>query len=75
MNNTMSRGLKDTEAAKLLGLHPQTLRNMRCKGEGPAYYKIGRAVRYRSEDLISFIRDRKIEPRNLGHFRGDKGCS
>jgi hypothetical protein len=64
MNNTMSRGLKDTEAAAMLGLHPQTLRNMRCKGEGPAYYKIGRAVRYLPEDLISYVSDRKIEPRN-----------
>lgn len=64
MENTLSRGLKDTKAAEMLGLHPQTLRNMRSKGEGPAYYKIGRAVRYWPEDLISYIRDRKIEPRN-----------
>jgi predicted DNA-binding transcriptional regulator AlpA len=64
INNILVRGLKDTEAAEMLGLHPQTLRNRRSKGEGPPYYKIGRSVRYWSEDLISYIRERKIEPRH-----------
>jgi predicted DNA-binding transcriptional regulator AlpA len=61
MNNTMSRGLKDTEAAEMLGLHPQTLRNMRCKGEGPAYHKLGKAVRYLEKDLLAYLEKRKIE--------------
>ena len=61
MNNTLSRGLKDTEAAELLGLHPQTLRNMRCKGEGPAYHKLGRAVRHLEKDLSAYLEKRKIQ--------------
>ena len=61
MNNTMSRGLKDTEAAKLLGLHPQTLRNMRCRNEGPTYHKLGRAVRYLEKDLLSYLEKRRIQ--------------
>ena len=63
MNNTLSRGLKDTEAAKLLGLHPQTLRNMRCKREGPVYYKLNRAVRYLEKDLLDYLEKRKIQTR------------
>jgi hypothetical protein len=61
MNNTMSRGLKDTEAAKLLGLHPQTLRNMRCRGAGPIYHKLGRAVRYLEKDLAAYLEKRRIQ--------------
>ena len=63
MNNTMSRGLKDTEAAKLLGLHPQTLRNMRCRGVVRVYYKLNKAVRYLAEDLIAYREARKIQTR------------
>jgi len=63
MENTLSRGLKDTEAAELLGLHPQTLRNMRCRGEGPAYHKLGRAVRYLEKDLSAYLEKRKIQTR------------
>lgn len=34
-------------AAKLLGLHPDTLRRLRREGGGPPFVRIGRAVRYR----------------------------
>ena len=61
MKNTLSRGLKDTEAAEMLGLHPQTLRNMRCRNEGPAYHKLGRAVRYLEKDLLTYLEKRKIQ--------------
>jgi excisionase family DNA binding protein len=64
MNNTMSRGLKDTEAAKLLGLHPQTLRNMRSRGEGPIYHKLGRTVRYLEKDLAAYLDKRRIQTRS-----------
>lgn len=64
MNNTWSRGLKDTEAAEMLGLHPQTLRNMRCRGERPAYHKLGRAVRYLEKDLLAYLEKRRIQTRS-----------
>lgn len=31
-------------------------------GKGPAYLKIGRLVRYRPEDVISFCLEHRIEP-------------
>ncbi len=58
----MDRGIKDTEAAKNLGVAPQTLRNMRCQGKGPPYFRIGRAVRYSVEDLNRYIEARKVDP-------------
>jgi predicted DNA-binding transcriptional regulator AlpA len=35
-----------TEMAYLLGLSARTLENLRLKGGGPPYIKLGRAVRY-----------------------------
>ena len=63
MNKPTSHGLKDTEAGPILGLRPQTLRNKRSKGEGPPYYKIGRAVRYLEKDLLDYLEKRKIQTR------------
>lgn len=45
------------EAARLLKLHPQTLAAWRMGKAGVVlpFVKIGRAVRYRHEDIIAFI--------------------
>ncbi|WP_067783560.1 helix-turn-helix domain-containing protein [Actinomyces vulturis] len=43
------------EAAKLLKVSEGTLRNWRYDGVGPAFFKCGRAVRYRQEDLEEWI--------------------
>ena len=64
MDNDTSHGVKDTEAGPILGLHPQTLRNKRSRGEGPPYYKIGRAVRYIKEDLYAYRDARKVQTKN-----------
>ena len=62
MNTELTLPLNDVQAAEVLGLRPQTLRNMRCRGEGPAYVKLGRAVRYALEDLHAYTEARKIRP-------------
>ena len=46
------------DAARLLGLHPDTLRRLRRVGGGPRYVKIGRAIRYRSDDVDSWAASR-----------------
>lgn len=38
-------------AAAYLDLAPSTLNKMRIFGTGPAFFRLGRAVRYRREDL------------------------
>ena len=43
-----------TVAAKL-NLSPRTLQAWRGQGRGPAYVTLGRAIRYRLEDIERFI--------------------
>lgn len=47
--------LTTPQAAEYLGLAVSTLNKWRCWGGGPAYLKLGRAVRYRQEDLDAFM--------------------
>lgn len=49
-----------TQAADYLGLAVSTLNKWRCHGGGPVFIKMGRAVRYRVEDLEAFIQSRII---------------
>lgn len=47
--------LRTTEAANFLGVKKSTLEAWRCRGGGPVYLKLSKAVRYRKEDLDDFI--------------------
>jgi len=47
--------LRPTEAARTLGLHPQTLANFRHFGRGPQFVKLGTAVRYDVDALRVFV--------------------
>jgi hypothetical protein len=47
--------LDETNAARILGLSVKTLRRWRWAGKGPAFLKIGGAVRYDRDDLEGFI--------------------
>lgn len=48
--------LRETEVAARLGLAVSTLRVWRWAGKGPAFVKLGTAVRYRPEDVEDFVR-------------------
>ena len=54
MNEGRQR-LRTPAAAKYLGLAPRTLEKMRLTGNGPQYYKLGRAVVYDTQDLDRWI--------------------
>lgn len=43
------------EVADYLGIPIQTLAQWRWRNEGPAYVRVGRLIRYRKEDLLSFV--------------------
>jgi len=45
----------EREAAMRLGLSVKTLRRWRWSRRGPAWVKVGAAVRYAPEDLSAFI--------------------
>ena len=50
----MPRLLNEREAAQFLTLKVATLRRWRWSGSGPAFIKLGGAVRYDPADLESF---------------------
>ena len=48
------------EAAAYLGLAVSTLNKWHCYGTGPEFLKLGRAVRYRQDDLDAFLETRRL---------------
>jgi hypothetical protein len=59
---TQDRYVNDVEAAQILSVSPQTLRNWRFLGRGPAYSKRGRMCRYKVADLLYFMDSGRIDP-------------
>jgi predicted site-specific integrase-resolvase len=58
--------LTEREAAPRLGVSPHTLRTWRRLGRGPRYLKLGKAVRYRPEDVEAYKAAMQIDPMNTG---------
>jgi hypothetical protein len=52
--------LTPSEAAMRTGLKEATLAQMRCRGDGPAFHKISRFVRYDSVELERWMRSRRF---------------
>lgn len=51
----MKNLLKEAEAAAFLRLKASTLRQWRNLGRGPAYYRVGGAIRYDQAALEKFL--------------------
>jgi len=47
-------------------LTPKTLANLASRGLGPPYFKVGRKVVYRTEDLLEWLSSRAIEIKTVG---------
>jgi hypothetical protein len=62
--------LVEVRAAELLGLSTRTLQAWRLKGEGPAFVRAGRAIRYRRRDLVSWVEANTVPSGNLGRGIG-----
>ena len=54
--------LDDAGAAEVLGCAPRTLANWRSAGRGPRFFRVGRLIRYRLEDLLSYCDARAVDP-------------
>ncbi|RPJ84866.1 MAG: DNA-binding protein [Acidobacteria bacterium] len=54
--------LTEATAATRLGLKVATLRAWRHQGRGPAYVRLGRAIRYLPGDLDDFLRANRYGP-------------
>lgn len=50
--------------ARILGISPITLQQLRARAAGPPFFRIGRTVRYRLGDVIAW-RDARIIGRTL----------
>jgi excisionase family DNA binding protein len=56
------RTLTDIEVATRLGVSRFTVRSWRLKGVGPRFLKMGRAVRYRLEDVQEYEQRVLVNP-------------
>jgi predicted DNA-binding transcriptional regulator AlpA len=52
--------LRTSGAAAITGLSVSTLNKLRCSGGGPAFLKLGRAVRYKPVDLKDWLDSRRV---------------
>ena len=53
--------LDSEQAAALTGFTPKALERMRHRDEGPPFYRIGKSVRYRVEDLRAWMEAGRVE--------------
>ncbi len=54
--------INEREASKVLNIAAQTLRNWRYLQKGPPYIRAGGAIRYKTEDLKSWVDKKRIDP-------------
>ena len=52
--------MTNREAARFLGFAPATLKKRRMQGDPPSYFKIGKAVRYRRDDLERYLNECRV---------------
>lgn len=45
-----------------LGIPLPTLRNQRSMGRGIPFFKIGKSVRYRIEDVLAYLEANRVDP-------------
>ena len=58
--------LTEVEAAGRLGLKVATLRAWRHQGKGPAFVRLGRAIRYLPSDIDDFLIANRHQPKSVG---------
>ncbi len=56
---TNQKLLREDHAAEILSISARTLQSWRSRGCGPVFVRLGRAIRYRAEDLETFVRRRR----------------
>jgi len=64
-------GCSETQAATFLGVSVRTLQAWRIRGGGPAFLKLGRAVRYQRRALIAYMTAQTVNPNAESDARED----
>jgi predicted DNA-binding transcriptional regulator AlpA len=59
---TSTEAVTESDAATRLGLKVATLRAWRHQGRGPAFVRLGRAIRYLASDLDEFLDANRQSP-------------
>ena len=62
---TSDRLLTRSEVEEIFGVTRRFLEVAIARGEGPVFVRIGRAVRYRRADVVSWIETCAIDPREV----------
>jgi predicted DNA-binding transcriptional regulator AlpA len=57
-NNTLEKLLNEHDVARVTGLSVASVRRWRLLRRGPKFLKIGSAVRYRPEDVATWLASR-----------------
>jgi excisionase family DNA binding protein len=60
-SSSETRILTDVQVAERLGVSRFTVRSWRLRGVGPRFLKMGRAVRYRCQDVDEYERQALVE--------------
>jgi excisionase family DNA binding protein len=60
MSTIVTEVMTTIEAAAYVGLKKPTMERFRFLGQGPAYCKLGGAVRYRKKDLDAWLDSRAV---------------
>ncbi len=56
--------LSNEKAADFLGVASSTLPRWRWSRTGPPFLRVGRSIRYRVEDLQSWLESRRVETKD-----------
>jgi broad-specificity NMP kinase len=58
-----NKWLTEIEVAEMLSCSRSKLRNDRCRRRGLPYYKINNSIRYEMTDIIAYMEERRVDPR------------
>jgi hypothetical protein len=47
--------INTADAAQMIGIRPETLRQWRMIGQGPSFLKLGKLVKYRRSTVLQWI--------------------
>lgn len=53
--------LSSREVAERLNVQEKTLANWRCRGQGPAFIRVGGCIRYTATDVASWLAGRRVD--------------
>ena len=56
----LETAIDSRETARILGLSPVTLQQLRARGDGPPFFRIGRTVRFRLGDVLAWRDERTV---------------